>query len=369
MEPMVLHAFHEGRGAGFAELGEREIVANYGNSAEEHRALRTAAGVMDLSARGRLVMLGADRQQMLNGQVTNNVRDLAPGHGCYAALVNAKARMISDLNIYALPNEVLLDCEPGMAAAVAARLEKFIVMEDVQVVDASPHYGLLSVQGPRAQQVVERLGIFPEVPQEPWTFASVAHPDWGDLYLMWQSRTGDRGFDLFAPNAALPVLAGMLEERMPAAGGRLTGWDALEVARIEAGVPRYGVDMTEATLAPEVGLNERMISYEKGCYSGQEVIARIRTYGQVAKAFRGLRLDASMAAAPAHGTKLFKDGKEVGFITSATWSPSLEAHIALGYVRRECNQPGNLLAVGGAGADAKAEIVPLPFVAPSLSGP
>jgi folate-binding protein YgfZ len=133
-------------------------------------------------------------------------------------------------------------------------------------------------------------------------------------------------------------------ERLLARGGRLCGWQALETARIEAGVPRFGADMDETNLASEA-LDTRAISYAKGCYIGQEVIARIRTYGQVAKSLRRLRMGGDGRDAPPKGTKLFLGDKEVGSITSAVWSPALQAVVALGYVRREANQTGTELEV------------------------
>ena len=145
------------------------------------------------------------------------------------------------------------------------------------------------------------------------------------------------------------------------AGGRACGWQALETARIEAGIPRFGVDMDETNLPPEAGIETRAISYTKGCYIGQEVIARIRTYGQVAKELRGLRLADNSKALPVRGDKLFKDGKDVGYVTSAVASPTFKANIALGYVRRECNQPGQTLDLGSAGGLSKVEVVTVPF--------
>lgn len=367
MTTLVLHEFHQTLGARFREAGGEEVVADYGDPGAEHQALQLSAGVIDLSNRGRLVLLGADRQKLLNGQVTNNVRDLRPGQGCYAFLVNAKARILADLNIYALPDELLLDLEPGVASTLVPRLERFIVTEDVRIVDAAPHYGLLSIQGPRADRVIDDLELAPHPLPEPFQIASIKDPTAGDLYLARQDRTGARGFDLFVPTAALAAVADRLIAASRARGGRACGWEALEVARVEAGIPRYGADLDETNLAPEAGLDDRAISYNKGCYSGQEVIARIRTYGQVARALRGLELSVPPGSLPARGTRLFRDGKEVGTVTTAAWSPRRQQAIALGYVRRECNLPGTELRLGAPDAEARAVIAPLPFVGPALA--
>src|SRR5207249_10118749 len=157
MNTLALHELHHALNARFAEVGGMEVVEHYGDPLAEHAALREAVGLLDLSFRSRLCLTGADRQKFLNGQVTNNVKDLKIGEGCYAALVNAKGRMQSDLNIYLLENEILLDFEPGYGAAVAQRLEKYVIADDVQVVDVAPHYGLLSVQGPKTEEVVDSL--------------------------------------------------------------------------------------------------------------------------------------------------------------------------------------------------------------------
>lgn len=361
MAALALHEFHQALRARLVEVNGAEAVSDYGDALAEHAALRASAGVIDLSFRSRLCLTGADRQRFLNGQVTNNVKDLQPGQGCYAALVNAKGRMVSDLNIYCLAEELLLDFEPGLTAPIVQRFEKYIIADDVQVVDAAPHYGLLSVQGPKSGEVVNALGLGLKLADQPLHFTSVNDATLGEIYCMNQSRLGTRGFDLFVPVAALGAVADKLVAAAKQVGGCACGWQALEMARIEAGIPRFGVDMDETNLAPEAGIDERAVSYSKGCYIGQEVIARIRTYGQVAKSLRGLLLPDELPELPKHGEKLFHEGKECGLITSALASPSFRRNIALGYVRRECNEPGTELRFRLAERDYSARIVPLPF--------
>jgi len=362
MSTMILHEFHDGLNARFAEVNGVEVVSDYGDAAAEHAALRNAAGALDLSFRGRICLTGADRVRFLNGQVTNNVKDLRAGGGVYAALVTAKGKLESDLNIYALANELLLDFEPGYSAAVAQRLEKYVIADDAQVVDASPHYGLLSAQGPKAEAVVRGLGLTPEMPAKPLEFITVQDATLGEIYVMKQPRTGTDGFDLFVPVPALGAVLDKLIAAAKDASGRACGWLALDRARLEAGIPRFGVDMDDTNLAPEAGIEERAISYSKGCYIGQEVIARIRTYGQVAKALRGLRLANNLKELPAKGDKLFRDGKEVGYITSALASEALRANIALGYVRKEVNQAGTELTLKTPNGESPVKIVELPFI-------
>jgi folate-binding protein YgfZ len=177
-----------------------------------------------------------------------------------------------------------------------------------------------------------------------------------EIYLITRPGLGSQALDLFVPVASMKDMAARLLDR----GGRLCGWQALETARIEAGVPRFGADMDETTLAPEA-LDARAISYSKGCYIGQEVIARVRTYGQAAKSLRGLRLAGGTPAAPARGAKLFLGDKEVGSVTSAVHSPVLRAVVALGYVRREANHTGAEFLVDTPAGKIPARVVDLPF--------
>jgi folate-binding protein YgfZ len=356
MTPLPLHEFHQAAGAVFAEVNGQEVVGHYGDWLAEYAALREGAGVLDLSFRGRLCVLGADAQRFLNGQVTNNVKDLQIGEGCYAALVSAKGKLHSDLNIYRLENEMLLDFEPGFSTAVAQRLEKFVIAEDAQVIDAAPQYGLLSAQGPKAAELVGAFSPRSIVLTKAMGVTTLEDPALGEIYLTQLPRLRSQGLDLFVRSGAMQEAAA----RLLARGGRLCGWRALETVRIEAGLPRFGADMDETNLAPEA-LDTRAISYAKGCYIGQEVIARIRTYGQVAKSLRGLRLGGGAKEAPARGAKLFLGEKEAGSITSAVWSPALQAVIALGYVRREAHQAGTELELRTFSGRIPALVVDLPF--------
>jgi folate-binding protein YgfZ len=360
MTPLALHESYTALNARFAEVNGMEVVEDHGDWLAEHAALRNSAGVLDLSFRSRLVLTGADRIRLLNGQVTNNVKDLPDSEGCYAALVTNKGRMQADLNIYILPEEILLDFEPGLTGTITERFNKFIIADDVQVIDAAPHYGLLSVQGPQAWQAVERLGLNFPMPEKPFHSRSVKDETLGEIYCMNQPRTGTNGFDVFVPVNSLAAVADKLIDAANAIDGKACGWRALETARIEAGIPRFGAEMDQTNLPPEAGIESRAVSYTKGCYIGQEVIARIRTYGQVAKALRGLRF--SDAAIPRKGDKLFAESKEVGYVCSAIHSPTLNANIGFGYVRREHNEMGAELKLRTGMVENAATIVSTPFV-------
>ncbi len=357
----MLHEFHSGLGATFSELNGAEIVGDYSDWLAEHAALQQSVGVVDLSFRSRLCLVGADRARYLHGQVTNDVKKLRAGEGCYAAITTAKGKLESDLNILSLADELLLDFEPGLTAKTTARLEKYIVADDVQLVDAAPHYGLLTVQGTQAATVVRALGLFAELPVKPLASVKISNATLGDIYLVNHARLGSAGFDLFIPNNSLGAVADKLIAAAKQIGGRACGWTAFETARIEAGIPRYGVDMDETNLPLECGIESRAIVYNKGCYIGQEVINRVHSFGHVNKELRGLRLADDLKILPQRGDKLFSADKEVGYVTSSAKSPLMQGNIALGYVRREVNQLGSELVLQTAAAPSRAQVVGLPF--------
>ncbi len=258
MAPLPLHDFHQARGAIFTTQNGSESVGSYGSTEGEYRALTTSCGLIDLTFRSRICLLGADREKFLHGQVTNEILRLPVGQGTYAALVTAKGKLQTDLFVYKLADELLLDFEPGLTAEVSARLEKYVIAEDVQIVDVAPHYGLLSVQGPSATEALQSLRLTASIPSTRLAWTKETLPG-GDLYLVNHSRYGSVGYDLLVPNADLLDVAQRLS-----ALGQWVGFEACEIARIENAIPRFTVDMDETNLAPEA-LEASVNSYAKGC--------------------------------------------------------------------------------------------------------
>jgi folate-binding protein YgfZ len=175
------------------------------------------------------------------------------------------------------------------------------------------------------------------------------------------ARTGGVGFDVYVPIDELEQVVKLAAAAAETVSGRLAGWAALEIARIEAGIPRFGADMDESNLPPEAGLDARAVSYSKGCYIGQEIINRIHSFGQVAKALRKLQLADGLAVLPVRGDILLHDGKEVGWITSAVASPRLKTNVALGYVRKEVFEPGTELRLRSASGESAVRVIGAPF--------
>jgi len=300
---------------------------------------------VDRSDRGRLRLTGRDRQSFLQGMVTNDVVRLKQGEGCYAFQCDATGHVLSDLRVLCLEDALLLDVEPAMAAQVAETLDKYLIMERVKIADVSGEGVQVFVGGVKAPEVLAGLGV-PGAAE--WTEGRNAAFEHG-LAAATRLIPG-HGFDLYSP---LLAMAGVLESlgvaELPA--------EMLEALRVEAGVPRYSVDINAKVLAPETGQAARAISYKKGCYIGQEIVARIDARGRTNRGFVGLYLDGS-APLPEKGAPVTVEGKEVGRVTSTAHSPSLALPIALGYLRNEHAAPGTTVEVGG----ASAQVAVLPFV-------
>ncbi len=315
--------------------------------AEEERALREGVGLLDRSDRGKLALAGAGAVEFLNGQVTNELAGLRAGEGRYAAFLTHKGHMLGDLRVLALgdesgaePRELLLDTERVALQALFDMIRRFKVGYDVELHKRTLELALLSLIGPGAPQ----LAGAGELADAEHSSAPLELEGVRALAV----RT-DVGIDLFVEAAAREELEQALRER----GAQPVSERAAECLRIERGVPRYGVDLDESVIPQEGGLNERAVSFTKGCYVGQETVARLFYRGRPNRHLRGLRL-----ARPAEGGEELRLGdRVVGRVSSAALSPAF-GPIALALVRREA-EPGARVLVGG--ADNSAEVLALPF--------
>jgi len=361
-----LRAVEESAGATFTEVAGRSVPRHFGNSLAEYRAVREAVGVADRSDRGRIRLWGKDPAKMVHGLVTNDLLNAPPGQGVYAAMLTPKGRMLAELRAFRRERpdgaEVLLDLPREALEGTREHLRKFVPPMFARWKDVSEETGALGVYGPRSRELLGRVlgGEAPEMAED--AFVETA---WGDVPLLVAGTrcTGEPGYDLFAPAEVLPGLWEALLREGAELGARPVGRAALETLRIEAGVPRYGADLTEETIPTEAyestAMMPRAISFTKGCYTGQEVIVRIAHRGHVNRHLRGLLL--GDAPAPAPGTPLVnpETGREVGRITSTAASPRMEETVALGYVRREIG-PGGVVRVASA-EGTEARVVELPF--------
>ena len=345
-------------------------------NAISHRAeanhLRSRVGLIDLSNRDRLGLLGEDRQRFLNGQVTNNIRDLRPGSGCYSLIVNNKGTIQGDGTIFCLEDEILLDIEPNQGKQLAERLNGYIVSDDVEIVDVAPHFDLISIQGPFAHHVLEQAPFIeaPLLPTDRYAIAKVSREDEPEVYAANHPRTGSIGYDLFIATDRIKEIKAALAGLVAQHGGAFCGAESLETLRVEAGIPQFPIDMAPSILAPELRQEDRSISYKKGCYIGQEVINRIKSIGKVKRELVGLIFDTSTEIQSLSGSPLYsQELQKVGFVTSVTFSEPFEKTIGLAIVKTAASTPGNKLFAGGdrLKEPMEATLTTLPFELPNQS--
>jgi len=326
-----------------------------------YQAARQRAAFLVRRNRGRIVVSGADRRTYLQGLLTNDIEALSAGHGCYAAYLTAQGRMIADLWVYELGDAVLLTMVADVTATVLAKLDQFIFSEDVQLGDVSGTFAQVAVIGPDAgQTLASATGLSGPIVNGLPTHGNV-RGDWNGVSLIVTAidDLGVAGFDVYIESSQLDALVAALR----AAGAEALADADAETLRIESGVPAFHRDMDEETIPLEAGIEPRAISLTKGCYVGQEVIIRVlhRGHGRVARKLVGLRLDGS--AVPTTGAVIRAADRDIGAVTSATLSPSLQQPIALGYVHRDFVATGTAVTVEG----TPATVTALPFVAPARS--
>ncbi len=317
----VLQDRWQAAGARIGGFGGGETALSFGSPAAEYRALHEACGVLDLGWRGKLIATGGDRIRWFNGMVTNNIRDLQPNHGVYSFLLNAQGRILGDMMVYNRGEYVLVDTERAQKENIHQVFEKSIIMDDVEVSDASEKLTAIGLQGPKSEDVIAAAGI--AAPQ--LAPLEVADLTWRGMGISLVAGEQPGAYEIWcSPECAAAVWDGLV-----AGGGKPVGTDALELARIAAGVPRYGVDIRERDL-PQETEQYRALNFNKGCYVGQEIVERIRSRGQVHRVFSPFEADDEIAP----GTKIQSSGKDVGEITSFASLPD-GRKVALGYVRRE----------------------------------
>ncbi len=332
------------------------LPRHYGDVVAEHRAVREGAGVVDRSLVGKVTVTGRDRQAFLHGMLSNEIKSLKPGEGTAAAFLDAHGKVLALLHLYVLEDRLLLELPPGLTDKTLQALDRFLISEKVYFESADESFSVLDVEGPRAESVLSGLAGR-DLALPPYRHVEVSMAG-APVRVVGRSDTGGTGLQCWTMAFHGPALWRALVE----AGARPVGTEALNVLRVEAGIPWYGHDVDETVILPETRL-EHLVSYNKGCYIGQEVVARVKYRGHVNRALSGLVLDGDRV--PASGAKVVADGKEVGRITSAVRSIALEKPIALGYVRREHFAPGTDVVVQDGDTVIPARLAELPFVKPS----
>lgn len=357
------------------------MPANYGDTLLEYAAVReSGAGLTDLSPRGRILVSGSEAVQFLNGLITNDMKTLAEGRWMPAAFPNVQGRLIASVRVIRLRDEetdtttpsgqgrgpginvsptFLIDTEAATHDRVLKTIERYTLAGDFRVTDVTNQTAHISIQGTKAAQVVSEVldGESAKVEsagasQITWQSSSGSC----ETTILRATHTGQDGFDLILDADK----ASELWDALSAEGARPAGYDALEMLRIEAGIPRYVIDMDETNVVTEAALDDA-VSYTKGCYVGQEIIARIKYRGHVAKKLSGINFGRAVKV-EAGATIKSLDDKEIGRITSSTYSPHLGSTIAMGYLKYDYLAPQTQVRVTTGQDDIEAQVTEIPFV-------
>ena len=329
---------------------------------------RQAAALVDTNFRSVFSLTGPDRVRYLNAVLTSNVRDLAPGSGTLGLLLNSQGHILAELATLALADRLVVLGHLLVHQRTAETLEKFIIMDDATLADETSQSGTLAVEGPAAPAITRELAEvdLSQLGDHGHVEATVRSPLSGrdrpiPCRVIRHSLFGLPGAEFLVHRDALPALWQALAAAAAARGGAPIGYRAVNMLRLEAGVPWFGADFDERHIPHEAALEQSHISYIKGCYTGQEIVERVRTRGQVHRRRAGLQFANAEVSPP--GAALLAAGVEVGSVTSAAFSPQLGRAIGMGYLRREHNQPGSLLECDG----VRAEVITLPVGSTSRS--
>jgi folate-binding protein YgfZ len=338
-EPIIETLRAEGAVLGDTPWGP--VAVDFGDWECEYRAFRQSAGLFRLPGAAQVEITGGDRASFLNKLCTNKLDQIQPGEGRETFLTDANGRIQHHVLVFAGPQSLVLHTAAGLGPSLIAHLDHYWIREDLGFRDRSLEWGQLILAGPQAADIIEKLTVNGErsnvVASD--AYLSCFTVSWNGRPVMFRrfQEPGFTSFHLAGDTAGMDPLWRALRDL----GAAACGTRALEAIRIEEGFPVIGLDITDKNLPQEVGRNEKAISFTKGCYLGQEIVARIDSRGAVSKVLCGLRFQT--AEVPPRGAELMHEGQPAGQITSAAYSPGFQASVALGYVRRPFHEPGVVL--------------------------
>jgi glycine cleavage system T protein len=361
MKHSRLYEQHRTHSAVFGEVTGWEIPLHYGDPVAEYQAVRNGVGLADLSHRGKIRVTGEDRVKWLQGMISNDLLPVATGNGIYSSLLTHKGKMLSYFRVYALPDSLMIEDVGDIGDATFQTLRKFLLYgTKAKMENLAETWGLLLVSGPKSNDVVKAAFGVDVAGLKSLSFLT-QQIDGQELLLIRTEETGETDIEILLPADKLTSVW----DRLWAAGGPMGlkpfGTAARESLRIEAGLPMAGKDLTEEIVPPEANLEGKAFSLSKGCYPGQEVVARMDTYGSVRRRMVGLTLKDTIL--PPKGAKLFSGDREVGWVSSASHSPTLGHPIALGFPLRDFTAPGTELTVEHDGRRYPTTVHVLPFYA------
>jgi folate-binding protein YgfZ len=320
---------------------------------DEWALVRQRVGLLDRRDFGVLELTGRDRATFLHALLSNEIKALGPGQGCAATLLDVHGKVQAVLFVWVADDRIFVVTPPAMAEKVAEALDHYLFSEKVVIRDASPETTLSVLVGPQARATIEGLaGASP--PEKPWSHVAARLGETSVRLVTGGGETGEAEVWIMCGQGD----AAKVSDALRGAGVGLVGPEAFETLRIEAGTPRFGRDVDDTVLLPEIPF-ESLVSHTKGCYPGQEVVVRIRDRGHVNRMLRGLVLEGRDV--PPAGAEVVLDDAAVGKVTSAVWSVGLERPIALAFVRRQHAEPGTRVSVRHEGRVSAASVSALPF--------
>ncbi len=347
-----LNDYHVSQGAALGEYHGAMVPARFTDAAAENHAVRTASGLFDFSFRAKFLLKGRDHAKLLQRLVSNDVKKLTPGQGTYATLLNAQGHIVVDLRLYCAEGSIIADTDADLRDKALQSLRKYIIADQVELEPLDLF--AIAFQGVRARGLLEKtLHIDLPAMQEFDHFA--ANYAGFPIRVVQASSTGEDGYEVWTNAAGMEPIWGAACGQAPTYNMLACGTEALETLRIEAGIPRYGAELGEDVIPLEAGLLNA-ISFNKGCYIGQEIVERARSRGHVNWKLMGLIVKGGQPLSV--GEKASVEGREVAEVTSSCVSPSFGKPIALAYLRREFAEPGKQLNFDSGHA---AEVAALPF--------
>ena len=359
MKHSLLHNLHTQLGASFEEIAGWEVPAHYGAVALEHRTVRQAVGIADLSHRGKIRVTGDDRVKWLQSLISNDILPLTPGQGRYSSFLTHKGKMLTYFRLYMQTDAVMLEDVGEIGETTFQALRKFLLYgTKAKMENFTESWGLLLISGPKATHVIQSAFGVDVTDLKPVNFVT-AQIGGSHALVIRTEETGETDIEILLPATSLMAAWTSLIETGTQFGLKPIGRHALEALRIEAGIPKAGPDLNEEIVPPEANLEDKAFSLSKGCYPGQEVVARMDTYGNVRRHLVGLLVKDSTV--PPKGAKLFSGDREVGWVSSAVHSPQLNKVIAFGFPLRDFSKPGTELAVEFDGVRHEATVHALPF--------
>lgn len=359
MKQSRLHQQHIQLGATFEDVAGWDVPAHYGDMAAEHRAVREAVGIADLSHRGKLRVTGEDRVKWLQSIISNDILPLQPGQGRYSSFLTHKGKMLTYFRLYMQTEAVIVEDVGEIGETTFQAIRKFLLYgTKAKIENCAESWGLLLISGPKAAQVIQSafgVDVTDVKPVDCVTAQIGGH----QALILRTEETGEIDIEVLLPADSLLTAWTAALQAGAKFGIKVIGSQAREALRMEAGLPKAGPDLNEEIVPPEANLEGKAFSLSKGCYPGQEVVARMDTYGNVRRKLVGLAL--KDAVIPSHGAKLYSGDREVGWISSAVHSPQLKQVIAFGFPLRDFSTPNTALAVDIDGKKHDATVHTLPF--------